>query len=300
MIAIGCSKECATHIKILIREVQKEHLLRIVSYYLIGQLTMPTMKFYLKRNSLLSNFWGDRLWQKGLTVAGTTLLMMATATAAEAATFTVNFSGFVDALTAVSGGSPGNPPTPTEPDALTLFNTGTPVTTQDAIVGSYVFEDTTNELLGARFRFVSPDSGESLDPSEAAASDIVFESLPDLDADFLNNTGTQRRTTSSANDSSATYQRNVSVIQEVGGRFSSLSVDAQSFEYREGGSFLGGPNGFDGIVGTINLFERVDSDEPDPSDPDVASVPEPTAILGLLAIAGMGVSLTRRDRSAFR
>lgn len=92
----------------------------------------------------------------------------------------------------------------------------------------------------------------------------------------------------------------MSVIQQVGGRFSNFSVDAQSFEYREGGSFLGGPNGVDRISGTINLFERVDSNEPDPSDPDTASVPEPTAVLGLLAIAGMGVSLTRRDRLAVR
>ena len=226
--------------------------------------------------------------------------MATSATVAEAATFTVNYSGSVDRLArAPVSRNPGAPPTaPDEVDSLTTLNTSAAITIQDTLVGSYTFEDTTNELLSSRFRFVSPGSDVSLNPFDVDSSDITFEPLPDFSTTSVFGIS-QRETTANAEEDAASYRRAVFSAQQIAGTTNSFSVNSQRFSYNEFFSSQAQGGGGDFISATINEFSLVEGG-PDPSDPDMASVPEPSTAVGLLVLASLGLATSRRERTSIR
>ena len=267
-------------------------------------MTDPLMKILTAENPSFN------LWLKGLVAVGSTLIVGTIPNAVEAASFTVEFAGSVNSLSGFSGVQAGEDVSQIGGplDSVTTRNTRTPITNQDRIVGQYTFEDTTGNLLGSRFRFVAPTSEISLDPSVSDPSDIVFEPLPDLDPTSFENP-VFRRTTASADVSSANYNRTVSDGRNLREFSNIFSVDEQSFAYTERGSALGDGGYLAETTGTIDFFSLVIDSEPEtptepsvpsnpetptepptmpnPNNPDSTSVPEPAAVIGLLTVAGL-------------
>ena len=158
------------------------------------------MKTLISNRSLLRS-----RWLKALVVANTTLVLTAVTSVAEAAT--INFRGSVTSVSSQRFPSIPGGDVDTHGEPLTTINTHKPVTAQDTIVGSYTFGKM-DELLSARFRFVAPDSSASLDPSETDPLDIVFQPLPDIEADYDNESlpdTIKRTTTASGSDTSFSY-----------------------------------------------------------------------------------------------
>lgn len=228
--------------------------------------------------SLQHRFQSPRLWWQGLIVASSVLILSTTASAAKAATFTVEFTGTVNSLVKIATPRFGGP-VETNETALTTRNTSRLVQLADRITGNYIFDDVTREILSSRFRFVSAGSGVSLDPSEADPSDIVFVPINNL---FVGSS-------SQADSTSAQYFQRFAgpmTTSEKGNAFS--LVAAQTFSYQEGGSELGASvniqTRFFGTIDQLNVVE-----------PDPTAVPEPTTALGVLLVSGLGLALSRRQ-----
>ena len=215
------------------------------------------------------------------------------APAVSAATLTVEFTGTVNDLSrfAFVGFTPFEE---NDLPTLTTRNTGKEVNLGDQIVGRYLFDEDTNEITSARFRFVAPGADAGLAPFEADLSDIVFDPSIDTPPPPPNTSPTFPIIVSDsfAGESFARYTQNISTADT--NQFSSLSLSAgepldQTFSYIEASSARSTGGASTSIQGILTSLMVVETDAP----PSPVDVPEPAATLGLLIASGLVFSLRR-------
>lgn len=235
----------------------------------------------------------SKQWIKGFAAVGSTLLISTFASGAEAASLTFNFSGLVDSLSGYSFARGIDTPVEKPLSDVNSRNNSSTITNQDRIVGQYTFDDTNGKLLSSRLRFVAPNSNVSQDPSVSAPEDIVFEPLPDIIFDPSNGMEPFGRvTTASANDTSANYT--VGISNGFSGSETRFVLSNKTFSYIEAGGAVSDGSYLTRATGTIDTFSPVSTN---PGNPDPTTVPEPSAVVGLLTVAGLGLAARKRVRS---
>lgn len=212
-----------------------------------------------------------RMWQQGALVSSIALALSAIATHANAATFTVNYSGALE----------------TVDDIVSGFNTDDMVTTtlrEDPIEGTYRFDDTTNQLLSSRFRIGNSASGfeETYIPGE------LEKLMPEVGFPIIS-------TSADADENSASYSIDIQTgpFDSVSSSFS-VSQDAFRYYIFSSGGSRGNGNASD-YRGKISQF-TITSDV----TPPAASVPEPATLLGLLTVTGLGLTRKQTHRQTRR
>lgn len=253
----------------------------------------------MNHNCYVKNFKGFKGYKshtgvKGLLIVGSMLLLASVASVAEAAIFTIEYSGSV----------------------TTADISNNPLIAQvgDRIAGRYSFDDADNNLILNRFDFLPAASTDALDPSIIGSSEVVFRETGAPPNPFFS-----PQTSDAGTQDSARYSSFLALGRGGGDNGTFFNVNAQAFSYRSSGNF-GQPNApVTSIKGTINRFSLVDNvtpnlptlpviptapvpvnptpalPNPEPSNPVPTSVPEPAAVFGLLLLAGLaGASLRRQ------
>jgi hypothetical protein len=240
---------------------------------------------------------------KWLLVAGSAVMLSSGAGVAEAAIFTVEYSGSVT--------------------TADISNDPLVAKVGDRIAGRYTFDGTTNELVLGRFDFFSAASTDSLNPAVVSSSESTYrQNVPGsgyVPGFVIRN--------SFADQNSASFESFLALGRAGGNNGTYFSVNDRAFSYVF--RSIPQPNPpFVSITGSINSFSLVNNVTPNittsptipteasptvptpappapiptPPVPPVSSpengpisVPEPAPLAGLLLLAGSAAGLLWRD-----
>lgn len=202
-------------------------------------------------------------------------------TAATAATFKVNYSGSVTGQSNFEL-APFEDVTSAEIEERRALR---PPEENTKIEGTYTFDDLTDEIISAQFQLITPTrtTTQAFIPTETVSDPDEIQALKDS-GDFIG-------TFSTASTTAARYSTEIVTRSRI--EDESVSVNNQSFSYITSFSGIGDGNGLSTTIGVIDRFAiegSKQSEEPTPGETppeEIATVPEPQSLLGLLLLAGV-------------
>ena len=228
--------------------------------------------------------------KSGLQILSSAFVLSAIALPAQAAIFTVDYVGDVtERFTTADNNRPASPINP--PNQPVPFETGL------SIVGSYTFDDSTSEVLAARYRYVSLLSGGNIDPSQPDAADTVlspspFSSIDEAAKSQADSNGSVSfpliATAQSKADADSIDYAQITVPFTSSSQVDNLNIGNSVFSTIVQSAFADGrTSDFSYLVTRGNIIATTVRSAEDNGTKDI---PEPSAALGLLLTAGLGLS----------